>query len=97
MNDVLAVDVLHPGAESGHIVSCLRLRHSHAALEHVDQGLPAADLQHDVDVVRVLEVFEELDNILVSERPVQLYFSRNLLFVMRFGDPGLVDDLASRD
>lgn len=84
VDDVLAVDVVHPGAERRHVVACLRLRHRHATLEHVDQRLPAAVLQHDVDIVTILEMFEKLNNILVSQRAMKLDFTRNFFFVMRF-------------
>ena len=38
------------------------------------QRLQGAVLEHDVDVLRVFKVLEELDNILVGEAGVQLDF-----------------------
>ena len=96
MNDVLAVDVLHALDQLGHVVSSLGLRHRHPALEHVDQGLPGAVLQHDVDVVAVLEVLEELYHVFVSQRAVKLNFTGNFFFVMRLRDPRFVDDLGCK-
>ena len=93
MDDVLAVDVLHALHQLGHVVPGLRLRHRHAALQDVDQGLPGAVLQHDVDVVSVLEVLEELYYVFVSERAVKLNFTGNFFLVMRLRDPRFVDDL----
>ena len=87
MDDVLTVDVLHPLTQGGHVVPGLRFSHRHPCLEDVDQGLPGAVLQHDVNVVPVLEVFEELYYVLVTQRTVKLDFSRYFLFVMRLRDP----------
>ena len=87
MDDALAVDVLHAVHQLGHVVPGLGLRHRHPALEDVDQGLPGAVLQHDVDVVPVLEMFEELYYVFVAQRTVKLDFSRDFLFVMGLRDP----------
>ena len=87
MDDVLTVDVLDPLAQGGHVVAGLRLCHCHSRLQDVNQRLPGAVLQHDVDVVPVLEVFEELYYILVTQRTVKLDFSRDFLFVMGLRDP----------
>ena len=67
MDDVLAMDVFHPVTQGRHVVTCFWLRHRATCLQHVYQRLPAAILQHDVDVVPILEVFEELYNIFVSQ------------------------------
>ena len=69
--DVLAVDVLHALDQLGHVVAGLRLRHRHPALQDVDQRLPGAVLQHDVVVVSVLKVLEELYYVFVSERAMK--------------------------
>ena len=69
--DVLAVDVLHALDQLGHVVAGLRLRHRHPALQDVDQRLPGAVLQHDVDVVSVLKVLEKLYYVFVSERAMK--------------------------
>ena len=93
MDDVLAVDVLHSLHQLGHVVTSLRLCHRHPALEDVNQRLPGAVLQHDVDVVSVLKVLEELYYVFVSERAMKLNFTGNFFLVMRLGDPRFVDDL----
>ena len=87
MDDVLTVNVLYPLAQGGHVVPGLRLCHRHPRLQDVHQRLPGAVLQHDEDVVPVLEVFEELYYVLVAKRPMKLDFSRDFLFVMGLRDP----------
>jgi len=72
VDDVLLVDVGHPVAQLRHVVAHLGLRHRHPRLLNVHQRLEGAILQHDVDVLRVFKVFEELDNISVSETGVEL-------------------------
>ena len=96
MDDALAVDVLHAVHQLGHVVPGLGLRHRHPALENVDQGLPGAVLQHDVDVVSVLKVLEELYYVFVSQRAMKLNFTGNFFLVMRLGDPRFVDDLGCK-
>ena len=77
----------------GHVVPGLGLRHRHPALQDVHQGLSGAVLQHDVDVVSVLKVLEELYYVFVSQRAMKLNFTGNFFLVMRLGDPRFVDDL----
>ena len=96
MDDALAVDVLHALHQLGHVVPGLRLRHRHPALQHVHQRLPGAVLQHDVDVVSVLKVLEELYYVFVSQRAMKLNFTGNFFLVMRLGDPRFVDDLGCK-
>ncbi len=75
MNDVLRVDVLHPVHQLAHVEARLRLRHHVTRLEHMHQRLPGTVLQHNVDIVRVLKVLDELYNVLVSEGAVELYLA----------------------
>lgn len=72
VDDVLLVDVGHPLAQLRHVVAHLGLRHRHPRLLNVHQRLEGAVLQHDVDVLRVFKVFEELDDISVGETRVEL-------------------------
>ena len=65
------MDVLHALDQLGHVVPGLWLRHRHSALQDVDQRFPGTVLQHDVDVVSVLKVLEELYYVFVSERAME--------------------------
>ena len=72
VDDVLLVDVGHPVAQLSHVVAHLRLGDGHPRLLDVHQRLEGAVLQHDVNVLRVFKVFEELDDISVREAGVEL-------------------------
>ena len=61
------MDVLHAVHKLLHVVPGLDLGDHMPGLEHVHQGPFGAVLQHDVDVVRVLKVLDELYNVLVYQ------------------------------
>ena len=75
VDDVLLVDVGHPIAQLRHVVAHLRLGDRDPRLLDVHQRLERAVLQHNVDVLRVFKVFEELDNISVRETRMELNLS----------------------
>ena len=76
MDDFLGVDVLDGLHQLVDVVAGLDLVKSLTALDQVCQGLICADVQHDVDVLLVLEVAIEADDMLVIERPVNLDLTR---------------------
>ena len=61
--------------------------HCITRFQNVDKRLAGAVLQHDVDVLIVFKVFEELDNVPVLEAAVKLNLTRDLFLVVRLGDP----------
>ena len=61
--------------------------HCITRFQNVDKRLSGAVLQHDVDVLIVFKVFEELDNVPVLEAAVKLNLTRDLFLVVRLGDP----------
>ena len=80
MDDVLRVDVLHPVHQLLHVVAGLDLGDHVAGLEHVHQGPFGAVLQHDVDVVRVLKVLDELHHVLVDQVSEKLKYARIVIY-----------------
>ena len=79
MDDFLGVDVLDGLHQLVDVVAGLDLVKLLTALNQVCQRLIGADVQHDVDILFVLEVAIEADDVLVIKRPVNLDFTRQLL------------------
>ena len=79
MDDLLGVDVLDGLHQLVDVVAGLDLVKLLTALNQVCQGLIGADVQHDVDILFVLEVAIEADDVLVIKRPVNLNLTRQLL------------------
>ena len=79
MDNLLGVDVLDGLHQLVDVVAGLDLVKLLAALNQVCQGLIRADVQHDVDILLVLEVAIEADDVLVIKRPVNLNLTRQLL------------------
>ena len=79
MDNLLGVDVLDGLHQLVDVVAGLDLVKLLAALNQVCQGLIGADVQHDVDILLVLEVAIEADDVLVIERSVNLNLTSQLL------------------
>ena len=60
--------------------------HGVSCFQNVDKGLSGTVLQHDVDVLIVFKVLEELDNVPMLEAAVKLNLTRDLFLVVRLGD-----------
>ena len=79
MDNLLGVDVLDGLHQLVDVVAGLDLVKLLAALNQVCQGLIGADVEHDVDILLVLEVAIEADDVLVIERSVNLNLTSQLL------------------
>ena len=93
MDNLLGVDVLDGLHQLVDVVAGFDLVKLLAALNQVCQGLIRADVQHDVDILLVLEVAIEADDVLVVERPVNLDLTSQLLAGLSSRQIGFGDDL----
>lgn len=97
MNDAMTVKVLNGGTDLVDVALDLELVQALTAAQQLVQRLVLAQLQEDVDVLRVLkEVLEAYDVVLVK-RAVNFDLTHELLLGTSLGQSGLHDDFGGRD
>ena len=94
VDDVIVVEVLDAEGDLFHEVTRFRFRHGFAPLMQLHQRPPPAQLQQDVDIFRVLEEAEELDDVVMLEGLVDRDLLRHLLLGVLLDEQALGHDLA---
>ena len=93
MNDILLMHISHALHQLVDVVPSFHFVKTLAATQKVGQGLVLADVQHQIDVLRVFEVAIEADNILMRERIVNLNLTCEFLARLSASQVGLRDYL----
>lgn len=85
MNDVIVVQIVHALHDLVHVVPGFRFGEGFAPFVQLHHGSALAQLQHDVDVVSVLEKTVKSHHVIVVQRTVNFDFLGHFLALVLTG------------
>ena len=96
MNNAMCVQIFDCIADLNDIVFDFLLHKFFSSSEQLVEGLVLAEFEQNINILRSFKIVFKLDDVLMKQRPVDLYLTNQLLLLSRFGQGDFIHNFRCR-